>query len=241
MLRDRCGVLTSGLLPHNSMLIPLAAAFATAVPARGPAADAALSKLCRWFWCSTFGQSYENALNTRAATDFDDLRRWLAGGKPPRSVAEFTFQPEQLRRATPRERALYRGTMALVLSRGARDLGTGKELTAGAIAKREVDDRHLFPRAFLLKQNPRLDAGERDCVLNRAMMDQATGARASKSSPSRFLDEVEAEVGAATLKAALASQLLPAERDSGLRRDDFESFLAQRAKLVSEAISQVTR
>lgn len=241
MLRDRCGVFAPGLLPHNAMLIPLAAAFATAVPARGPAAGAALSKLCRWFWCSTFGQSYENAPNSRAATDFDELRRWVAGGEPPRSVADFTFQPEQLRRATPRERALYRGTTALALSRGARDLRTGKELTAAAIVKGEIDDRHVFSRAFLAKQNPRLDAGERDCVLNRVMMNQATGARASKSSPSRFLDEIEAEVGAATLKAALASQLLPAERGSGLRRDDFESFLAQRAKLVSEAISQVTR
>jgi hypothetical protein len=234
LLRDRCGVLLPRLLPYNMMLVPLAATLAAA-PAKGAAQDATLSKLRRWFWCSVFGQTYESSPNVQAATDFSELTGWIAGGRLPRSVAGFTFQPQQIRTITVRQRSLYRGAMALLLSQGARDFRTGTVLTPSLMAKGRFDDHHVFPPAFLARH--KLD----DSFLNRTMMDDSTHRRTRGSAPSRYLDEIEAEVGAKTLGAVVASHLLPRSRKSGLRRDDFSSFLDERAKLVAEAISRATR
>ena len=52
MLRDHCGVLSAGLIPYGTMLIPMAAAWASQRNVKGPAQGANRLKLLRWFWCS---------------------------------------------------------------------------------------------------------------------------------------------------------------------------------------------
>jgi len=43
-------------------------------------------KLLRWFWCSVFGQRYENAPNSQAEKDFGELNRWM-GAEPNLSLS----------------------------------------------------------------------------------------------------------------------------------------------------------
>jgi hypothetical protein len=240
LLRDNCGVLVPGVLPYNTALIPIAAAVAKSMPDRGPAIAASRDKLRRWFWCSTFGQAYENAPNSQAVVDYVELTSWINGGEPPKTVANFVFNGEQLRETTGRQRAVYRGVMALILAHGARDFHTGIGLTPKAMVDTRVDDHHVFPQGFLAERDGGVDPIARDCVLNRTLIDQATDVRIGKSPPSAYLAEIEAEVEPETLKAILASHLLPSDAQSSLRSDRFEDFLDERAKLISEELSRVT-
>jgi len=241
LLRDSCGVLIPGVLPYNTALIPMAATVAKALPEKGPAIAAALAKLRRWFWCSTFGQAYENAPNSQAVVDYMELTSWIAGGEPPRTVANFAFRPDQLYETTPRQRAVYRGVMALILAHGAQDFHTGKTLTPAAMVERRVDDHHIFPQAFLAEQSLQVDVIGRDCVLNRTLIDQKTDVRIGKSAPSDYLAEIEAGVGSGALETILASHLLPSGPGSSLRSDRFGDFLDERAELIFEELSRVTR
>jgi Protein of unknown function DUF262 len=75
ILRDECGVLVPTLIPYNTMLIPLAAAWISQKDVKGAEAGSNLIKLLRWFWCSVFGQDYENAPNSQAEKDFAELKR----------------------------------------------------------------------------------------------------------------------------------------------------------------------
>ena len=55
----------------------------------------------------------------------------------PESIANFKFDPAVLRDTTPRQRAIYRGVICLVLNRGnARDFHT-KSVIAAAMIKQE--------------------------------------------------------------------------------------------------------
>lgn len=241
MLRDDCGVIVPKWLPYNTIVIPLAAAFAVASQLNGPEAGAARDKLKRWFWCSVFGQVYERAPNSQSAKDFGELKRWLAGGEPPLSVQKFSFDSDMLRQTTPRQRAVYRGVMSLILRHDARDFHTGKKITANMMLEEKIDDHHVFPQKYLSEAEPTVTSVTRDCVLNRTLIDKITNIRISKRAPSDYLQEIASALGDDKLEKLLRSHLLPSGDQSPLAADDFERFLNERQEQISRQIIEVTQ
>ncbi len=240
ILRDDCGVILPQWLPYKTIVIPGAGALATAVHATGPEIGAVRNKLKRWFWCSVFGQAYEMAPNSQAAKDYAELRDWFRGGAPPETVADFAFDPASLRDTTARQRAVYRGVIALTLGNGARDFYRGDRINAGAVMEKKIDDHHVFPHAFLAEKHPEVSNTLRDCILNRTLVDRDTDVRIGRRAPSDYLAEIARTVKPEQLDAVLASHLLPAGPGSPLCRDDFPAFLEERQSLIWHQIHQVT-
>lgn len=241
MLRDDCGVIIPKWLPYNTIVVPLAATFAHIRDASGPATSAARDKLKRWFWCSVFGQVYERAPNSQSAKDFGELKRWLGGGEPPQSIQEFSFDADSLRQTTPRQRAVYRGVMSLILRYEARDFHSGKKITANMILEEKIDDHHVFPQKYLAETKGKVSPALRDCVLNRTLIDKSTNIRISKRAPSDYLAEIRGAIKDAKFDKLLRSHLLPPTSDSPLMCDNFEEFLQHRQALIYEQIEEVTR
>ena len=241
ILRDDCGVVLPQWLPYNTIIVPAAAALATTVDARGPEVGAVREKFKRWFWCSVFGQAYESSPNSQSAIDFTQLAGWFTGGDPPVTVQEFDFDVSSLRQTTTRQRAVYRGVIALILRNGSRDFHTCAPMTASMIEEKRIDDHHVFPQKYLKEAPEDVSGTLRDCVLNKTLIDRDTNVRIGKRAPSDYLAEITAEIGCDALRDLLESHLLPSEPDSPLLRDDFEGFLDAREKLIGSRIDEVTR
>lgn len=222
------------------MLIPMAAVWASLTDVKGADVGANRIKLLRWFWCSVFGQQYENAPNSQAEKDFAELKCWMSQGNPPASVTDFTTSFLNLRNVRPRQRAIYRGTMALLLQNGAMDFHNRGRITPQLIAdkKNPIDDHHIFPQAFLNERN--VSPSLRDCILNRTYIDRTTNRRLSKRSPSDYFTEIKDKQGQKETNELLRSHLLPTGDDSPLLIDDFENFLRQREREVLSLISRKT-
>jgi hypothetical protein len=233
MLRDDCGVLAPWLIPYNTILIPMAAVWASQSHAKGADEGANRLKLIQWFWCSVFGQRYENAPNSQAEKDFHELLRWMNGGPLPESVNEFSTNGLRLREVRPKQRAIYRGVMSLTLQNGALDFHKRGKITSQLVfdKKNPVDDHHVFPRAYLNTHG--VAAKLRDCILNRTYIDRKTNQRLSKRKPSDYFGEIRRKQGAAETDATLASHLLPA---APLLADDFEQFLEHREKELIQLV-----
>ena len=108
-------------------MIPFAAILAKHPLPHGPEAAAAREKLVRWYWCSIFGQTYENAPNSQAAKDVTELELWLENGSTrPETVTSIRFDPRLLRGTTARQKALYRGTIGLIMCSQPRDFYTAR-------------------------------------------------------------------------------------------------------------------
>jgi len=244
MLRDDCGVLIPRWLPYTTALIPLAAVLGKLGLSGTPEVGANKQKLTRWFWCSVFGQTYENAPNSQTAKDVAELLAWLtSNGPPPETVDAFRFDPRMLSDTTYRQRALYRGVICLILSQGPRDFYSYDRLTAELLLEHNVEDHHIFPYAYLGRQN--VPTRLRDCVLNRTLIDQVTNKRISDRAPSVYLDEIrrayeEKGLPGEAFEGLLSSHLLPVGPDSPLWRDDFEGFLAWRQEAIWQLIKKVT-
>jgi hypothetical protein len=206
----------------------------------GPGAGANRQRIQRWFWCSAFSQTYESAANSQAARDYTELKRWLSGGEVPQAVSSFSFDPARLRDITPRQQSIYRATIALVLRNRARDFHKAEPLTPSSVATYGVDDHHIFPHAYLTGRGIE---NSLDAVVNRTMIDASTNRRIGKRAPSDYLTEIEDEFEATgqpgLLPQILASHLLPMERDSSLRRDDFDAFLTWRQEVLWEHIRRL--
>lgn len=238
ILRDDCGVLIPEWLPYSTLVIPLGAALAKTT-VKGPQVGANRKKLTRWFWCSVFGSTYDNAANSQAAKDTSQLLAWLhdAKGAVPDAVHDY-LPPRSLRTVTPRQRALYRGVICLVLRRGPLDFHERTRLTGDLIRDHRVDDHHIFPQAYLSKHHG-VPAHLRDCVLNRTLIDRTTNIRISARPPSDYLAEMKK-----TLKddfePLLESHTLPTDASSPLLEDRFEAFLDWREKALLAELEAVT-
>jgi hypothetical protein len=238
ILRDDCKVMLPLWLPYQTMLPPLAAVLARSGNPKTAQAGAQREKLKRWFWCAVLGQGYESAANSKSAKDVAELVPWLAGGAAPESVETFRFDPRALRDVTPRQRAIYRGVINLVLCGGARDFHTQAVITGKLMAEQGIDDNHLFPAAHLERRGV-APARTRDCVLNRTLIDRTTNQMISDRAPSDYLAEIRGTPGF-PFEAVLASHGLPAGADSALLKDDYEAFLTWRQDRLWREIQRVT-
>ena len=241
ILRDDCKVMLPKWLPYQTMLAPLAAVLARKGTLKTPEAGAHREKLKRWFWCAVFGQSYESSPNSKAAKDVTELDLWLSGGAEPESVTGVRFDPNSLRDVTPRQRAIYRGTICLVLGSGtgARDFHTQSLITGKLMEQEGIDDHHVFPDDYLAKVKGVTLARTRDCVLNRTLIDRKTNQMISNRAPSDYLSEIQQTDGF-PFDQVISSHNLPVGHNSPLLTDDFDAFLDWRQDRLWQEIKRVT-
>ena len=239
ILRDDCKVVLPKWISYQTMLPPLAAVLARAGSPKTAEAGAQRENIKRWYWCAVFGQAYESTPNSQSAKDVTEMVPWLTGGaNPPESVSSLRFDPRALRDVTPRQRAIYRGVICLILGRGARDFHTQAVITGKLMAEEGIDDHHVFPAAYLERKGVAA-ARQRDCVLNRTLIDRTTNQMISDRAPSDYLAEIRNTPGF-PFDAVLKSHTLPVGEVSPLLRDDYEAFVAWRQQNLWEEIRKVT-
>jgi hypothetical protein len=239
ILRDDCKVILPKWLPYQTMLVPLAAVLAKVGLPHTPEAGVHREQLKRWFWCAVFGQAYESSPNSQSAKDVLELVEWLCGGTPPETISAFRFDPKALRDVPPRQRSIYRGTICLILGYGARDFHTQAVITAKLTNEQGIDDHHIFPAHYLESDKGLKSARQRDCVLNRSLIDRTTNQVISAWAPSQYLAEIRDTAGF-PFDAVLASHCLPTETDSPIWTDDYEAFLTWREARLWQEIQRVT-
>lgn len=241
ILRDDCRVVSAKWLPYQTLLTPLAAVLA-GIESKTPEFGARREQLKRWFWCAVFGQTYEKAPNSQSAKDVAEINSWFNGGIEPDAIKSFKFDPNTLRDVTPRQRAIYRGTICLVLgcAGGARDFHTQSVITGNLIEQEGIDDHHIFPAAYLEKKKGIVDSKRRDCILNRTLIDRTTNQMISDRAPSDYLKQIR-DTPNFPFDAVLKSHCLPVGETSPLLGDDFEAFINWRQEKLASEIQRVTQ
>jgi hypothetical protein len=227
-------------LPYTTILIPFGALFARHPGQSGLERGAIRKRLITWYWCSVFGQTYENSPNSQSAKDYQEVGLWLSGGMAPSTVREFTFDSEGLQDVTPRQRALYRGVITLVLSGNPRDFHEGKPMTRALMEENHVDDHHVFPDAYLKDLGEREQA-RRECILNRTLIDRTTNQSLSRRDPRSYFGEMKEKLGQMELERVLESHMLPSSADSPLLNNDYPAFLKWRQDRIGKAIKEATQ
>lgn len=236
-LQNQCGIVIPSLLPYTTIVIPLAGMFSRISVLKGPKIGAAKDKIEKWYWCAVFGQKYESSPNSQAAIDFQEVTKWIDGDKTPETIETFLFDPASLMFITPRQRAVYRGTLGLIMKNHARDFHSHNILNAEVIRQNEVDDHHIFPNKYLERKG--VEAKLRDCVLNHTFIDRKTNIRIKDRAPSDYMQEILTE-RQGKFDELIESHILPTQRENHFFIDDYDSFLKWRQENIWKEIKKVT-
>jgi hypothetical protein len=218
-LRDRCGVVRGGLLPSQTMLLPLA----DALLSPGSDREDVRQQLVQWFWASSFLQTYSQGANTQAVADARALRAWQIDPRvPPNAIGNFErgFDRSALLDSRRRNEMLVLGIACLLVSRDGRDWKADERFKDST---NELEIHHIFAEAFVDRR------GEDDphVVANLTLLAAATNAALRNDSPRTVLENHD------------VSQVAMETHAMDLRRfaaEDYRAFLDDRAERLTRLI-----
>ena len=231
-------VFDANRLPTD-VVIPVLVALWSIAPKGLDAEGRARSILRKYLWRAFFTNRYEKSTNSRALTDFTDLKALIIeNDNAVPSIFNDELHPlpqaqELLDARWPiRKDRLARAILALALKQGGVDLADGGSATRASLAQREY--HHLFPDAYLT----RLGIAQEQIFLslNCALVTWRTNRNISDKEPDHYLAERRegTDLGEAEVRARLASHLIPYDE---MIAGDYQAFLKARAALVHSAMT----
>lgn len=190
-LADR-SLFTSGQVPYQAQLIPLATILA--ITKEQPAAlNRNADRLNQWFWCGIFGEVYGTAaVDIRSSRDVDEVAAWVLydDAPTPKTVEHATFIESRLL-SVDESSGVWQGMFALLMARGARDWRTGKAFESGEFSELEPSFEPVFPEQWCAEHaiEPELV----NSMLNRTPMGKRTEIVIHGYDPSRYLTRLQAK------------------------------------------------
>lgn len=139
------GVINSSFLPYAS-IIPIFSAINHYVDSAQLTNRLDIrDKLRKWYWSSVFTNKYSSSVESTAAKDFQDLKKWFSDDtQEVDSVSEFTIEYKNLALENEKKNsAIYNAIFNLMIIRGAKDWSTFDLPEYG-----ELDDHHIVPQSW---------------------------------------------------------------------------------------------
>jgi hypothetical protein len=235
-------VFDAARLPTDVVIPVLVALWGIAPKALDPEGHARVI-LRKYLWRAFFTNRYEKSTNSRALTDFNELKPLiLRKGTATPSMFNDELHPlpqpqEMIDAGWPvRKDRLARAILALALKRGGNDLADGGAATRASLARREY--HHLFPVAHLARLG--FPESRIWLSLNCALVTWRTNRNISDKSPERYLAERRdgSELGEPEVRAPLESHLIPYD---DMVVNDYQAFLNARAKLTHSAMASLCK
>jgi hypothetical protein len=234
-LRKNFGVATAALLPYDAVLTLLAYYFAkSGARALSPAH---LTWVSLWFWRASFALRYGTAAPTTIGQDrqhFDDL----LAGKEPKFAPHRDLAPEDFleTRMTQTRSAIRNAFLCLLAARRPVHLLNNSPLDlAGEISDfTSAEKHHIFPKQFLSTLG---FAAELHALSNFCFLPAELNKRIGASAPALYVPQFEAENP--DFEMAARTHLLPIGADSGIRDNDYLTFLKTRGRLILDEIDRV--
>lgn len=191
--------------------------------------------LLRWFYIASlrgrYSSSGETALDEdlKAARETSPVEALLLPATGPKGWSPVV--PDELDDAGARN-PLYALAYAAARRRGAVDWFTGVSLSTDVLGSdHEIEDYHIFPKALLRRSSVRRK--DIDEIANLAFLASKPNKHIGKRSPDEYLAQI-----AASNPDRLAAQCIPMDR-SLWRLDRFQEFLAERRRLLADAINEL--
>jgi hypothetical protein len=205
---SKLGIHKKSDMPYGPMIVPIAALFAIATKDKKISSiqrPEIKEKISWWFWNCVFKQTYQEGASSRRMTHFHGLMELCFDNKRPEQI--HTFKRDIIDGGAPPDAdtllrtlpggAIYRGTIALLLSREPKDLHSREPLRKGI----STDDHHIFPKDMLDKLIPNKEPNGKkkentekwqliDNVCNRTKIDRQSNQSVSNKDPRDYIRQI---------------------------------------------------
>ena len=232
-VRENACFESSDWLPSLNALIPLSSYFSK-VERINKGDDKAL---LRWFYLASLRGRYTGSPETAMDEDIkcndsvDPIKALLNNVKSGGRALEVS--PDELDDAGVKN-PIFPMTYAAARKEGARDWFTGVVLASDNVGSdHDIQIHHIFPKKIL--NELRIPRKDRDEVANLAFLAAKPNRQISKTPPEKYLAEI-----AKDHPERLDAQCIPMDRNLW-KLDRFYDFLAERRKLLAEAVNKLLK
>ena len=233
-LRHNLGVINFLFMPYNSMIAVIAYLF---FKNKSRALNTKQTELLdRWFWHSTFSERYSVSTLSQLTED-RKLMDKIASGED--LTIDFIFNLNinmMIQIKMFRKSAIKNGVLCLLAKRNPKHLKNNVPLALEDAYYSDFNSpqkHHIFPKSIIQKQFPKnmVSALPNFCFLPAELNKEI-----SNKKPSKYFEEYNDsnKYFEDTLKTHLINY------DDSIKQDNFMSFLASRASLILEEITNVT-
>ena len=228
------GALDSSWLPYSGMVSAMAAMLHMIEDEgdKGTYYD----KLEQWYWSSIFTERYTSATSTLSHRDLEDLENWIKeGNKMEALMTENQLEDLNLREKA-RKGGVYKGVMCMVALEGPEDFYTGDPDEFN-----ELDDHHIFPKAYLKDEKQNVPETLRNTIINRTLIKNKTNKKIKDKRPSEYLENMAESLGSSNSTYQVMSNHLIGEKAvEAMEEDDYQKFLDNRERNLKEKIRERT-
>src|SRR6266850_584189 len=181
---DGFGVFDKKWIPGFG-LIPVLAALRAEVESR-KLGDQARNDLRRWYWSNVFLERYSSAVESKSRKDYAEmLDHWLHDKGAPsvftEAQARMGADGFSVRDSASNASTVYCGVFCLLAIRGARDWRRGE-----AIQLQDLQDHHIFPKAFLSRHGL-TERSTVNSLVNRTLISDETNLKIRDQAPADYI------------------------------------------------------
>jgi hypothetical protein len=224
----------------SEVVLPVICSIWAQSPEYGDEEGRARTLLRKYIWRAFFTDRYERTTQSRALTDYRQIKAAIDGKDTPIDIFNEEEHPlpqveELLMAGWPvRKDRLARAILATSLRAGGLDLADGSTVTRENVLKREY--HHLFPNARLKREG----RSEREIFrsLNNALVTWKTNRKISDKEPEKYLTERRdgTDLGEDEVRHRLKTHLIPYEE---MTAGNYDAFLAKRAEMIHSTMTSL--
>lgn len=193
-----------------------------------------------WYWSSILSLRYSGSSNERIIEDANNMIH-IAKGRKISSNQFFNrlnklqiTSPEDIFSFDKKANAVYKGILNLINynSKGFTDWNNTGKLSLNS----NLEDHHIFPKAYIKAIDSEQLYDKVDCVANRTLVPKLLNIKINAQAPSLYLKEIELKN--VQISECLKSHLIVPDLMTGLFDNEFEMFLTLRAEEIFRIISE---
>ncbi|MBN1168410.1 DUF262 domain-containing protein [Candidatus Woesebacteria bacterium] len=205
--------------------------------------NSAYKAIKKWYWGSVFGERYQSAVESKTTSDFREISRYLSGEEVSIKLfteidANITLNELYEVKSVNRINSIYKGVMNLLAINQARDF-----LLHDSIEFHELDDHHIFPKAYLAKIKDEEDQVKYkdnliNTIVNKTLISYSTNRKISKKKPSDYVKDNNLIVQA-SVKSILKRHFINQEAYEAMCMNDYEKFVNERSNVLVKKIKSL--
>jgi hypothetical protein len=231
-LKKNLNVFSLKLLPMENILVVLAALFASPQKQPSPILYQNYKSIYKWFWRACFSERYAIGGTKSADLDLEEVKKLKAG--EAHRLGEFTISlsTDFFLKKTFRSGTVASSVFVLLLAQEQPlNFIQGTKISLEAVLQQgnRKEFHHIFPKAYLKRENPDISSEKINCLGNFSILSRTDNNSIKDLPPSQYVREKMPSTDPSDVDKILKTHFCSSQH---MKSDDFDSFLITRAELM---------
>jgi hypothetical protein len=232
------GIVVSRLLPYPALIVPFSYFFHKH---KSPPTGETKKRLEDYFWRSSLGARYSSGVESKLANDVTKIDDILAG-KLPKYEWAINISPENLKDVDngwfTTGRSFIKAILCLYAQQKPKSFNNNQDViidNSWLKVSTSKNYHHFFPRAYMKKYHSEIHQWLVNNVLNITIVDDFLNKNVIKAkAPSDYMGKFIKQNS--DINKTMATHLIGDFESFGIADDNFEKFINERAKWVSQEL-----